>query len=112
MKTLKMFALVVVFTFSSAVSASTNPSKDAEPKSLTESVSELLQKPNFEVEKSVEAKVFFMINNDNEFVVLSVESTDEGVKNFIKRRLNYKKVERNGYGSQIYTIPVKIEATS
>ena len=112
MKTLKMFALAMIFMVSSVVSAGTNPSKDAEPKSLTETVSKLLQKPNFELKKTEKDTVQFMINNDNEFVVLSVEAENDALESFIKRRLNYQKVERNGYGSQVYSIPVKIEVNS
>ena len=114
MKTLKVLVLIVAFTFSGVVSANTNPeAKKAEPAVVTQTVGELLKNPGFEIKKEEKAMVILTINKDNEFVVLSVDSNSEAVANYIKSRLNYKKIKDNLGVSRAttYKIPVRITAS-
>ena len=109
MKTLKMLVLVVAITFSSVLSASTNPIEKAEPASITETVEKLLKNPNFQLDKDVNAMVEVFINKNNEMVVVSVETDNKLVESFIKNRLNYKKLSSEVIGnSKKFKIPVKI----
>ena len=111
MKTLKMLVLAVAIAFSSSVSANTNPIKKAEPNSITETVSKLLEKPDFQLNEDTKAMVQIAINQNNEMVVLSVDTEDEALEGFLKGRLNYKKVElQNAKEGKLYTIPVRITA--
>ena len=64
MKTLKVLVLVVAITFSSVLSASTNPKEKAGPVSISESVGDLLQNPNFQLNEDVNAMVKIFINED------------------------------------------------
>jgi len=108
-KTLKMLVLVVAITFSSVLSASTNPIENAEPASITETVTDLLQNPNFQLYEDVNAMVKIFINEDNEIVVLSVATENEAVESFIKSRLNYKSLSKKVNGnSKSFKIPVKL----
>jgi len=108
-KTLKMLVLVVAITFSSVLSASTNPNENAESASITETVTDLLQNPNFQLYEDVNAMVKIFINDDNEIVVLSVATVNKAVESFIKRRLNYKKLSKKVLGdSKSFVFPVKI----
>ncbi len=102
-----MFALVVAFTMSTVLSASTNPIKVEKPSSISTQISDLLAKPGFEVDTQVDANVTLMINNDFELVVVSVDTDNEEIANFIKQRLNYKKVE-NTNGQKTFNLPVQI----
>ncbi|MDY2588411.1 hypothetical protein [Winogradskyella aquimaris] len=110
MKTLKMFVLIATIALSSAVSASTNPIEEAdEPNLITKTVSKLLEDPYFQLNEDINATVQIAINKDNEIVVLSVDTNDEKVGDFIKNRLNYKKVPQNVVGSlNYYTLPVRM----
>ncbi|WP_400080521.1 hypothetical protein [Winogradskyella sp. R77965] len=109
MKTLKMLVLVVAIAFSSAASASTNPIKNSEPASISKSVGELLKNPDFQLDQDVNAVVDIYINNDNEIVVLSVNTDNKKVEKFIKNRLNYKKVSNESLGyKKSFKVPVKM----
>lgn len=109
MKTLKMFVLVATIAFSSAVSAGTNPIEEAEPRSIIETVGELLKNPDFQLQKDVNAIVDLIVNDNNEIVVVSVKTHDKKVEKYIKNRLNYKKLSNETLGDQkSFKIPVRM----
>ena len=109
MKTLKMLVLVVAITFSSVISANTNPIKNAEPTSISKTVEKLLKNPSFQLNKDVEAIVNIFINENDEMVVVSVDTDNKIVERYIKNRLNYKKLSKEsiGYYKSI-KVPVKM----
>ena len=108
-KTLKMFVLIFAIAFSTVLTASTNPVKDAEPTTVTETVGNLLKNPDFQLNNDVNAMVYISINQYDEMVVLSVDTGDRSVERFIKSRLNYKKLSKNTIGYMTsFKIPVKI----
>lgn len=111
MKTLKMLALVVVFTFSGVLSASTEPGKVVTEKgnTVTETISRLLENPPLDLENEAEATVMVTVNMDNELVVLSIEAENQEVASFIRGRLNYKKVDGKVDSKlKAYNVPVRI----
>jgi hypothetical protein len=109
MRTLKMLVLVVAITFSSVLSASTNPIEKAEPATITEVVGELLKNPKFQLETEVHAIVDVFINQKDEIVVLSVDTDNKVVEKYIKSRLNYKKLTKETLGlKRSFKIPVRI----
>ncbi len=110
-KTLKMLVLVAIIAFSSTVSASTNLSEKVdEPNLISETVSKLLERPYFQLNEDINTKVEIAINKDKEIVVLSVDTKDKKVENYIKSRLNYKKIPNDVIvdGVEHYTIPIKM----
>ncbi|MCA0133681.1 hypothetical protein [Winogradskyella alexanderae] len=112
MKTLKMFVLAVAVTFSVSLSASENPIKNAEPKTVTETVGDLLKNPDLQLTSEVNAIVDLVINENNEMVVLNVETDNESVENYIKYRLNYKKLSKEAIGfNRAFRVPVKLIQT-
>lgn len=112
MKNMKnlFFALVLV---SSSLFATTKPvTKDNAPKVITETVGTLLEKPNFEIDNDITAQVVLMLNKNNEIVVLSVDSKNTVVTDFIKNRLNYKKLPvLLNTKNETYVLPVRITAS-
>ncbi|EDP71944.1 hypothetical protein FBALC1_12622 [Flavobacteriales bacterium ALC-1] len=111
MKTLKMLVLVVAIAFSSVISANTNPIKSAEPTSISKTVEKLLENPDFQLEKDVEAIVNIFVNENDEMVVLSVDTDNKIVESYIKSRLNYKKVSKETT-SKSFKVPVKMIESS
>ncbi|MBC3847284.1 hypothetical protein H8K90_12880 [Winogradskyella echinorum] len=107
MNKLKMLVLVVAIAFSSVISASTNPIKDAEPTSISKTVGKLLENPDFQLNKDVEAIVNIFVNEKDEMVVVSVETDNKAVEKFIKNRLNYKKLSKQTT-SKSFKVPVKL----
>lgn len=57
------------------------------------------------------AVVRFMLNDQKEIVVLSVETEDERLENFVKARLNYEKVaDQNLKEGKTYRVPIRVRA--
>lgn len=109
MKQLKMLVLAVTVAFSSVLSAGTNPEEKAEPKTVIETVSELLKNPDFQLSQDQRALVNLAINHNGEMVVLSVDTDDKNVENFIKSRLNYKKLSKEAIGQhKTFKLPVRL----
>lgn len=107
MKNFKMFLVIALFATSTVLTASTNPTRADKPTTISTEVSKLLAEPGFEVETAIDAAVTLMVNGQNELVVVSVDTKDEAVANFIKQRLNYKKVAVN-QSQETFNVPVRI----
>lgn len=105
--------LVAVMLFVTGSSfANNNPlEKDKPTKSLSEQIGQLLDNNTFtEKEDGATAKVIFMLNDDNEIVVLSVDSDENDfLEGFIKSKLNYQEVEtsQDDTGKK-YSIAVRV----
>ena len=110
MRTIKTLLLIVALTFSTVLVASTNvEDKRAESVAITEEIGKLLQNPSFLVDEEITAKVMVTLNKNNEFVVLSVETDEIYVENFIKSRLNYKELSVTiKEGTKTFMVPVRI----
>jgi flagellar motor component MotA len=108
MRTIKTLLLVVAITFSSVLSASTEPTKD-EQAIIAKKIGKILKNPQFEVKKEMLVNVNLVFNKNNEMVVLSVDSKSDEVSNYIKRRLNYSKLIVDGIKrNETYVLPVRL----
>lgn len=110
MKNVKVVLAVFVFILSSQVFA--NNAIDANPKQeLQREITNLLEAPKMNIEQNeVKAHVEFTLNANGEIVVLTVNSERAGVDDYVKNRLNYKKVKapitaKNG---KVYRMDLKI----
>jgi hypothetical protein len=111
MKNLKsiiaILAISLATTFSTSASEK-NPT-DITKEIRTEIVSMLGNEISLELKESSTAEVSFMINNDNEIVIISVDSKIDNLKSIIKHKLNYKKITVIGVKKgEIYIMPLKI----
>lgn len=79
-------------------------------KSLSAQISQLLSDNSFtQNEVELVAQVRFTLNNEHEIVVLSVDTENPVLEEFVKQRLNYKKVELDAFKEgKMYTVPVRI----
>ena len=116
MKTFKTMVLAVAIICGTALNANTTEptSKTTSTKVKLEMKKELathLAKPAFKIEEKTTVKVSFTVNEDNEMVVLSVDSDDASIKKFIQGRLNYKKFDTKPIVGQTYHVPVTLEAS-
>lgn len=109
MKTMKILLLAVVFTFSSVLTASTEPIKADPNTTISNEIGKLLKNPKFTVDQDLTAEVKVTINDNNEIVVLSVNSETPALEGFIKNRLNYNKLSENlTTGQKTFIVPVRI----
>ena len=117
MKNLKTIITVIALSLSTvfSVAASDNDNdKDKKSKVNTtlrsEIVSLLGDRIPVEIKKESSAKVSFIVNRNNELVVISVDSKIYELKSFLKNKLNYKKLNVKGVKKgEIYRMPIKIK---
>ncbi len=110
MKTVKTLLLVLAITFTSVLSANTDPIKE-EPSGLNQEIAALLKNPKFIVDEDLVAQVTFVLNKDKEIVVLDVDTSSEALESYIKSRLNYSRLTLDVKSEKkIYVIPVRITA--
>jgi len=109
MRTVKMLILVLAITFTSVLTASTNPTH-AEP-NVTKEIGVLLKNPKFRVSDDLVANVTFILNKDSEIVVLNVDTDSKELEGYIKSRLNYHKLDLSADNvNKTFKVPVRITA--
>jgi len=93
----KLILVIAVAILSSAQSfANDKNTNETVQQKLRKEIIVLLDKPQFEVEKTnIIADIEFTLNAKNEIVVLNVDSEESIVSDYVKSRLNYKKVNLN-----------------
>ncbi|WP_203292897.1 hypothetical protein [Luteirhabdus pelagi] len=107
MKKIKVLAMAAMLLAGSlTIAANNNLNDDLDPSSA---IASLLENPTFDYDANMEALVSFIINDEGELVVLSVQTQHENFEYFLKSRLNYKKISDVSLqpGKQ-YKIPVKL----
>ncbi|WP_127024628.1 hypothetical protein [Flagellimonas beolgyonensis] len=107
----KIKAVMVAAMLFAAVGVFANMGNEEVPvKSLSSQIYEMLKKNQFNVEADeLKAEVRFIINEDAELIVLSVDTKNETLEGFVKNRLNYQKVELDKIvPGKVYEVPVRI----
>ena len=109
MRNLKILVLAVVLFTINVSAANLNPIKPTDD--LRIEVVDLIGS-NFLTEMEADqysAEVLFTVNSNRELIILSVETGSAELETYLKRKLNYKKVNhkptKNG---EIYLLPVKM----
>lgn len=104
-----IIAISLVTTFS-ATATEKKPSKITK-KLRSELVSMLGNKIQAEVKETTSAEISFIVNNQNEVIIVSVDSKLNAFNEHVKSKLNYKKISVKGVKKgEIYRIPVTIKA--
>ncbi len=109
---MKKLSLVIVMLFVS-VSLFANDNKKSEKplKNLSTQIGEILSDNVIKVDQDLTANVLFTLNRNKEIVVLSVTTDSYVVEQYVKSKLNYKKVDLDNYREgRTYTIPIRITA--
>ncbi len=107
MKNVSVILVAVVLLFGTSISTAAVET-EKEKLSPSQEISKLLKNPNFLVENDVDANVTFVVNEDNEMVILTVETEDSTIEGYIKNRLNYEKLEAVLVEGKEYKIPVRL----
>lgn len=107
MKKLVVF-LVVALMSVSTFADNTKPTSEIKSELRSEIV-KLLGKVDFEFNNNLETSVEFFINNKGEVVVLTVNSNNTNVSNYVKNKLNYRVVtKKSSVKGKVYKMPLKI----
>jgi hypothetical protein len=108
---LMLVAALLLSTGSLLANDSKSGLETSETENLSEQIGKYLNSNNSFDQNHIgyEAQVLFMINDDKEIVVLSVETSKEDLDGFIKSRLNYKQVDVSNYEpGKKYTVSVRV----
>ena len=111
MKNLKTIITVIAIGLSTifSVAATENNPTNINKVLRTELVSLLGDKIPLKIDKSYSAEITFIVNNENEVIVISVDSKLSGFNKYAKSKLNYKKIKiKNIKKGEIYRMPIKI----
>jgi hypothetical protein len=112
MKNLKSIIAIIAISLATTFSTTASEKKPTKTTSnlRTKIVSMLGKKINLEIDRTTTAEISFMINNDNEVVVVSVDSNLSEFKSIVKNKLNYKKIAVAGTKKgEIYKVPVTLK---
>ena len=109
MKKFSVLLAALVLLGSSTAFAAIDPA-NAETTTTNVEMTKLLKNPGFIVDHEMEANVLFTVNEDNEIVVLSVETEDSQVETYIKERLNLHKLKSDLESGKQYVLPVRIKS--
>ena len=108
MKKLIIIAVIALFTLH--VSAKEKPNHPNE--SLRNEIVNLLgDNLSYVLDKNdVTVEVLFTVNNQGELIIVSTNATNEKVEKFIKKKLNYKKVNfKAAKTGEIFLLPLTIK---
>ena len=108
MRKLSLLVVALAFFVGTTANAATEPN-ESNPVTITQEIGKFLANPDFDFGSEEIAKASFMINKDNEVVVLSVDSDNDTVVSYIKSRLNYQKLEADAQTGMEYTVPVRLK---
>jgi hypothetical protein len=106
MKTLKTVFLALSILITSSAFA-TDTVTISTPETVTKEMTALLDNPSFLVTQEQTVSVEFVLNKNNEVVVLSVDCDDADVINFINDRLNRQELDNKLEQGKVYILPVK-----
>lgn len=107
MRQFKLFVLAMLIGTAGLFAAETvNP--DVPKKVIRNQIVKLLKTPDFAVEKEMTVNISFTFSSEGEIVVLSVDSKNRKVLNYIRQNLNYQKIQNPGERDKIYSMPLKV----
>lgn len=102
--------LVAAMLLSSASIFANNAADNDPTNSLSAQISELLDDNSFTVEDTdLRAQVRFTLNNEDEIVILSVDTESDKFESFVKGKLNYHAVQASDVEEgKLYTVSVRL----
>ena len=112
MRNLKTIITIIAISLATTFSTTAGEKKPSKvtKKLRTEIVSMLGDQIQMELKNVKTAKISFMVNNQNEVIVVSVSSKAKDFNSFVKHQLNYKKINIDGVKKGVvYNLPVKIK---
>jgi uncharacterized protein YpmB len=113
MKTIKSILVAFVLVCMTSMSAANNPSDNKKAiQQASEEIAEMLKSPSFEVTEKLTTQVSLFVNNENELVVLSVNTDNKELENYVKARLNYQKLSYGLEQGKEYKLPLTINSKS
>jgi hypothetical protein len=109
MKKLKVL-IVAIALFSGTLISTASVDSESSPDFSSEIVKMLEFPPDFKGE--IKTSVHFLVNSEGEIVILTVDTKNNKVEEFIKKRMNYKKLKTDLIKGKEYVVPILITLES
>jgi hypothetical protein len=106
MKNLKVFALALVITTGSLFASEIVP--DIPVKEIRTQIVDLFHAPEFTFQDDLTVNIVFTFNSEGKIVVLSVDSKDPDVLNYVRKNLNSKTIDTPGEMNRVFTMPLRL----
>jgi len=109
MRKLKLVAVVLLFSMTSLFASENLEKANTE---IRNQIVNLFDDAKFIAESDFKVNFSFTFNANGEIIVLNVDSTRADIKDYIRKNVNYKKLENPGSKDEIYTMPIKVKVIS
>ena len=106
MKNLKVFALALVITTGSLFASEIVP--DIPVKEIRTQIVDLFHAPEFTLNEELKINIVFTFNSEGKIVVLSVDSKDSDVLDYVRKNLNNKTIDTPGEMNRVFTMPLRL----
>jgi len=107
MKKLMFTALALVIATTTLFA--TNASPDDDNKNIRSQIIEIMDAPDFSINKDTTVAITFTFNSEGEIIVLSVDSKDHKVLNYVRENLNHKVIATPGERDKLYSFQLKVQ---
>ncbi len=106
----KIILLFLLSLNSNAPFISNGLDYDDPERKLRSKIASLLEDPNIIIEENVRTKITFKITDDKRINVLDVKPEDEKIVNYVKSRLNNKKIKFS-IERKLFSVSIVLEKT-
>ena len=108
MKKFKLLALAFVIG-TAGLFAANESIPDVPKKVIRTQIVDLLDTPDFAIEKDMSIAVTFTFNSEGEIVVLKIDSQDRDVLNYVREYLNGKSIKTPGERDKHYVMQLTMK---
>ena len=113
MKRFKVLFAAFALTFSTVAFANSPSELGYEERrgSISHQIEQMLSDSGLIIEEEFTVSVIFRINDERRIEIRLIDSPNEEVNNFLKKRLENQKIYGNSWDTEkIYELPVKVQA--
>lgn len=114
MKRFRLFLAVFAMTLSTAAFATSNSSFDFEERrgTISHQIEQMLSDSGLVIEEEFTVTVIFKVDKERKIEIRLIDSPNEEVNSFLKRRLENQKLYGDSWDfEKIYELPVKVQPT-
>ena len=114
MKRFRLFLATLVLIFSTAAFANSNSEGDTEKRrgTVRHQIEQMLSDSGLIIEEDFTVTVIFKIDEERRIEIRLIDSLNEEVNIFLRKRLENQKLYGNSWDDErIYELPVKVQAT-
>ena len=110
MKKLSVIVVAFVLLFGTNLAAAEVVLVKEKKFTISQEIGDLLKGADLNLDSDVKSVVTFILNEDGEIVVLTVDTDDLTIEKFIKSRLNYHKLQNKLPEGEAYKVPIIMKA--